>query len=166
MKQVQALLLGGEGEAARKRLSSLLREYPDKSEAAADAAGRLLNAAYDQFHVKAVHDFARGMELDLPAAVSEPLLRLLGPRFERTIHCQQVLHGVTRERLGRECRALLVTHKPREAAARALSLFEQARSDAEYEQNCIYLANALAELHRDRAQIQAMVQQVSIAPGM
>ncbi|MCL5269197.1 MAG: hypothetical protein M1457_01240, partial [bacterium] len=165
MKQVQALLLEGQGEAARRRLGALLREYPDKTAAAADAVARLLTAAYDQFYIQPVHDFCSDLETDLPALVTERVRRDLESRIRRTNFWRDSLWGVTRERLGRECRAQIVTHHAREAAARAEALFERARNDAELEENCLLLATALAELHRDRPQVQAMIEFLAHSKG-
>lgn len=150
MKQIQALLLEGRGEDARHRLAELLAQEPGKAEAAAEVIIKLLASCYAQFHVQAVHDFCRDMELELPPAVAGRIQQALGARIQRTEEWRRMLGNVTRERLVRECRDFVLHKELKKAAICAATLLDRAGAASELDDSSIMLARGLASMTRDR----------------
>lgn len=110
----------------------------------------LLGGCYDQFQVKAVHEFCRDMEMEFPRAVCERIQKTLGPRIQRTADWTNILRGVTRERLVRECRDAIIHKELKKAAIYGSTLLERAQGTGELDDSAVLLARGLATLPRDR----------------
>lgn len=165
MKQVHALIMGGDGHAARRRLGALVATQPDKASLAADVIANILWTSYEQFHVKAVHDFCDDLEFDLPAEVADRIVQTLTPKIERTREWIKVLRGVTRERLVRECRGLVVRNDPKAAASRGIALLQRSADESQLDEDCLYLARGLAELTRDHERALTVIGALMKAGG-
>ena len=149
MKEIPALLLEENGVAARRRLEAILEHQPERTEEAAAIAAQLISTAYEQFHLKGVHDFHADMALSLPAVVTERIEQALGDKIKRTELWSHRLRGVTHERLVRECRDAIVAGDLKRAARRVLALFARARDEAEIDDFALYVARGMVELTHD-----------------
>lgn len=165
MKQVQALLIEGDGHGARRRLSAIIAHQPEKTSAIAEAAVALLKGCYDQFILQGVHDFCQDMEFDLPATVTDRIEQTLARRIERTRAWGKILREVTEERLVRECRALIVKKELKGAAQRGTTLLDRADDESETDRYCRKLAAGLAQLPHDRQEALTTVGYIMKAVG-
>ncbi|OPZ07019.1 MAG: hypothetical protein BWZ08_02132 [candidate division BRC1 bacterium ADurb.BinA292] len=77
----------------------------------------------------------------------------------------EILRGVTRERLARECRERIVTQDLKTAAQRAAALLQRARGERELEDHARFLGRALGELHRDVDRSRKVIAALGRAGG-
>lgn len=165
MKQMHAMLMQGDGHGARARLGQLVRQEPERAAQAAEIAANLLWTAYEFLHLQPVHDFCQDLALDLPPAVAEQLRQSLEPKIQRTREWTGRLREVTRERLVREARAMIVRGDLRQAAARCAVFLQRITDESQIDEECQTLARGLAELERDHERILAVIGALMKAGG-
>lgn len=161
MQKVQKLIQSGQGRQARERFARLLFEQPEKTEKLYRTLTKFLVNSYLEFHVAGVHEFCNNQDVQLPAEVLDSLKKMLGHRIQRTRYWMRTLHGITQERLGRECRAFTTLGNPKQASARALALLRRAGHEEEARQRATFLVHALADLRTDRQTAISVLDRVA-----
>jgi len=124
---------------------------------------QLLSAAYDQLHLKGVHDFHAAWKR-IAGVVAERIELALARRSSDQVWRER-LRGVTHERLVRECRDRIVAGDLKRAARGVLTLFARARDEAEIDDFASFLARGMVELTHDHERALSVIGYAMKAGG-
>jgi hypothetical protein len=165
MRQVKKLIVDGQGCAACERFAALLAEHPEKLKPAVELMTRVLEDCCGEGYLDSVRVFVESMEGRLPDEAAGPIRELVQGLAERVGPWIEILEGVTRERLARECRRNVVLKDLKAAAIGGARLLDRAEDAAQLQQNARYLAHALSDLHHDRDRALKVVAAIPKAGG-